>query len=64
MASDLRNIAFVRRSLLYHRVAYLLMGLDGVADFAELTVNGQTENIDLAEECVPVLEGVELLALI
>ena len=60
----LRNIAFVRHSLLYHRIVYLLMGLEGVADFAELAVNGQTENIALAEECVPVLEGVELVALV
>lgn len=58
----LQSIAFVRPSLLYHRAVYLLMGLEGIADFAELTVNGQTGNIPLAEECVPVLEEVELLA--
>ena len=48
--------------LSYNRIAFLLMGLEGVRDYTELTVNGSHDNIDLPLGQVPVLRSVEVSA--
>ena len=37
------------------RIAALLMEVDGVTDYTELTVNGGTENVTVPETAVPVI---------
>ena len=44
--------------LYYNKVAAILMGIDGVIDFTELTVNGGTETITIDGTSVPVLGEV------
>lgn len=56
----LRGLAFQAGAVVYHRIAYLLLGIEGVVDFAELTLNGGTENILLGDTQVPVLGAVEV----
>lgn len=58
----LRTLTFRATQLIYNRVAYLLLGLPGVADFTGLTVCGGTANIPLGATQVPVLGTVEVTA--
>lgn len=54
----LKSIAFGSYTLLYNRVAFFLLDIDGVIDFSSLTINGGTGNITIAESQVPVLGTV------
>lgn len=53
-----KNNEFKTYTLLYNRVAYFLLGIDGVEDYTDLKVNGGTENITIAANQVPVLGTV------
>lgn len=53
-----KSIAFASQTVVYNRIAYMLLSIDGVTDFTALTVNGGTENITLADNAVPVLGSV------
>lgn len=57
----LKSIAFEKYTLVYNRIAYILLGIDGVTDFTSLTVNGITDII-IADNQVPVLGTVILEA--
>lgn len=54
----LKGVAFSGDTVLYNHIAYLLMGIKGVTDYASLTVNGGTENLAVAGNQVPVLGKV------
>lgn len=54
----LKSIAFVKYELLYNQVAYLLMGIDGVEDFANLQINGAAESVTIVAKQVPILGTV------
>ena len=56
----MKELAFVDYTLYYSRVAALLMSIDGVVDYAELTVNGNSGNVAIGAEQVPVLGEVAL----
>ncbi len=56
----LKSIAFEKHTLVYNRIAYMLLGINGVIEFTSLTVNGGTENITIADNQVPVLGTVEV----
>lgn len=58
LTEHLESIAFTGATLLYNRVAYILLGIDGVSDYAALTVNGGTSNVAIGPEQVPVLGEV------
>lgn len=58
----LASIAFVEYLISYNQIAYLLMSIREVLDYSDLQINGGTSNITIAEESVPVLEGVTLNA--
>lgn len=58
----LRTLTFRASQLLYNRVAYLLLGLEGVTDFTALEINGGTVNIPLSATQVPVLGVLEMTA--
>ena len=47
-------------TIYYNRIAALLMAVDGVIDYADLTVNGGTDNITLDDVSVPVAGEVAL----
>lgn len=47
-------------TLLYSRVAYLLMDTDGVTDYSDLLVNGGTGNVTIPAASVPVVGSVTL----
>lgn len=53
--------AFDHPFLSYNRIAFLLMGVDGVRDYTALTLNGTQDNIDLQLGQVPVLASVEVM---
>ena len=54
----LRSIAFVSSAVIYNRIAYMLLSIDGVQDFTTLTVNGGEVNLTLADNQAPVLGEV------
>lgn len=56
----LKSIAFRQYTLLYNRVAFLLLDIDGVVDYTGLAVNGGVENVAIGTEQVPVLGEVVL----
>ena len=56
----IRDTAFDNPFLSYNRIAYLLMSVDGVRDYTQLTVNEAEENIDLPLGQVPVLKQLEV----
>ena len=56
----LRELSFVGYTVYVSRIAALLMEVDGVTDYTELTVNGGTENVTIAETAVPVIGEVTL----
>lgn len=54
----LKSVAFKRYELLYNRIAFMLLDIDGVIDYSSLTVNAKTENIQIGAKQVPILESV------
>ncbi len=56
----LKSIAFSKYELIYNRVAYMLLDIDGVINYTSLTINGGTSNITIGESQVPVLGSVEV----
>lgn len=56
----LKKNAFKAEKILYHRIAYLLMDIDGVENYTTLTVNGSTADITIAQNEIAVLSGVEV----
>lgn len=56
----LKSISFGKYTLVYNRVAYMLLDINGVIDYTSLTINGGTENIIIADNQVPVLGNVEV----
>jgi uncharacterized phage protein gp47/JayE len=54
LAEYLRNIAFDKYEVVYNRIAYMLLDIDGVIDYSSLTVNGGTANITIGADQVPV----------
>lgn len=58
----IQSIAFVQDELLYNRVVYLLLSIDGVRDYQTLTVNGGTGNVEMDRDHLPVLGEVTVNA--
>lgn len=54
----LKRIAFVKYQLLYNQIAYIILGIDGVTDYTSLTINGETKNLEIASNQVPILGTV------
>lgn len=56
----LAEAAFEEFTVYTHRVGALLVSIDGVVDYRELTLNGSRKNLELEYDCVPVLGEVRL----
>lgn len=56
--AELDVIAEKTYTVLYNRVAFLLLSIPGVVDYSALTVGDGTANISVAADEVPVLAGV------
>lgn len=56
-----KQIAFVKYEVLYNRVAFMLLDIDGVIDYDILTINGGTSNVTIGPLEVPVLGTVEVV---
>lgn len=56
----LQSISFVQYTVPYSRIGFLLAGIDGVLDYAGLTVNGGTANVVVAENQVPMAGAVSI----
>lgn len=56
----LAEAAFEEFTVYISRVGALLLSVDGVVDYGELTLNGADENLALEEDCVPVRGAVVL----
>lgn len=48
-------------SLLFNRVAFLLLSIPGVVDYTALALNGGTENLTIPADTLPVLKGVRVV---
>lgn len=53
-----KDLSFSQDTVVYNRIAYMLLSIDGVEDFTALTVNGGESNIVLEDNQVPVLGEV------
>lgn len=53
-----KDLAFQSQTVVYNRIAYMLLSIPGVTDFTALKVNNGTANITLADNAVPVLGTV------
>lgn len=58
LESYLSGIAFTTYTVVYNRIAYILLDIEGVVDYTSLTINGSTENIGISEEQVPIIGTV------
>lgn len=56
----LQSVAFESYTVLFNRIAFLLMDVGGVTDYTSLTVNGGTSNVGIQEDKVPVIGTVTL----
>ena len=56
----LAETAFEEFTVYAHRVGALLMGVNGVVDYRELTINGEAGNLELGADGVPVTGEVSL----
>lgn len=56
----LAGLAFVDDTVRYSKIANALLDVEGVLDYANLTVNGGTSNITVADDAVAVLGTVSL----
>lgn len=56
----LKGVALNSQTVLYNRIAFLLMDIDGVGDYSGLTVNGGTGNVSLTAAQVPVMGTVTI----
>ncbi|MEG2421726.1 MAG: baseplate J/gp47 family protein, partial [Oscillospiraceae bacterium] len=54
----LKSLVFAAPTLLFNRVAFLLLSIPGVTDYKTLTVNGGSVNVAIGAEQVPVLGTV------
>lgn len=54
----LNSIAFSKYTLVYNRVAHMLLDIKGVVDYTTLTVNGIAGNITIGDDQVPVMGTV------
>lgn len=58
LADYLKSISLMQSQVLYNRIGALLIGIDGVIDYAGLTLNGLEDSITLTEEQVPIVGEV------
>ncbi len=56
----LQSLAFESSTVLFNRVAFLLLDVPGVSDYTGLAVNGGVENVTIGAEQVPVVGTVTL----
>ena len=56
----LRSITFQKDEVIYNRLLFLLLDIDGVQDVPTLTVNGGEANIPIGEVQIPELTEVQL----
>lgn len=56
----LRELAFEEYTVVYTKIAALLMAVPGVEDYTDLQVNGGQTNVTIAETAVPVIGEVTL----
>jgi len=56
----LQSIAFKKSVVVYARLGFLLLDIDGVQGYQNLTLNGSPGNLALADDEVPVLSEVTL----
>lgn len=51
----LRGITFTKSTIPYNRVAYMLLDIDGVENYTELTINGTKSDVPIVADAAPVL---------
>lgn len=56
----LREISFKKDMVVYNRVLFLLLDVEGVSDVISLSINGGTGNIAIGQNQVPVMTGVSI----
>lgn len=55
-----KSIAFEKYTIVYNRIAYMLLDISGVIDYTLLTINGDDINISIAANEVPIMGNVEV----
>lgn len=58
--SYFHSLAFTGSAVLHNRVGALLIGVDGVVDYANLLLNGAEENLAVGEDFIPTAGEVTL----
>lgn len=60
LKSYFAELAFTGQPVSYNRIAFILLSIDGVADYTALTVNGGTAAIAVDADAAPVLKAVSV----
>lgn len=58
LTTYLQSIAFDKYEIVYNRIAFMLLDINGVIDYSSLTINGGSANIIISDNQVPVLGTV------
>lgn len=58
----LRSLAFEKAEVVYARVGFLLLDIEGVTDYSELLLNGKAQNVTIGDTQIPRLSEVTLRA--
>lgn len=62
LAEYLKSIAFEKAEIVYARVGFLLLDIEGVADYSDLLLNGKAQNVTVESTQIPIVSGVKILA--
>lgn len=58
----LRSLAFEKAEVVYARVGFLLLDIEGVTDYSDLLLNGKAQNVTIGDTQIPSLSEVTLRA--
>lgn len=62
LAAYLKSIAFEKSEVVYARVGFLLLDIDGVTDYSDLLLNSKAQNVAVGSTQIPIASEVTLSA--
>lgn len=59
--SYLRKEAFISNIIIYNVIGSLILNIEGIYDYSNLTINGAKENISVPEDSIAMLNSLEVI---
>lgn len=57
----LKKEAFSSNTIIYNVIGSLILNIEGIYDYSDMTINGETGNIDVPEDKIAILNDLEVL---